>query len=745
MNVDPAVALQPSGAGSFAFEGGTYYFCSRGCNAKFQADPTKYLHPEAQPEAMPGGLYLCPMHPEVEQEGFGTCPLCGMALEPKEASAAPDDDSELHDLGRRARWAAVLALPLVLPMLFELAAPQRTLMLPPLAQMLLAAPAVFWCGQPIFQRAWASLHHRSPNMFTLIGLGTAVAFIASLASVVFPQWATGTGHASGQHGLGAPVYFEAAAVIIALTLQGQVWEGRARRQTATAIKSLIQLTPTQAHLVLAAGESDIQVDHVRVGAILRVRPGESVPVDGKVLRGESAVDESMITGEPLPVGKAAGATVTAGTINGTGSFVMRAEKVGRDTVLAQIIRLVNQAQRSRAPIQHLADRVAALFVPAVLTVSLLTFAAWMAVGPEPRWAYALVNAIAVLIIACPCALGLATPLSVMVGIGRGAQAGLLFRDAETLEALAQVDHVVLDKTGTLTLGKPRVTQVQPPEILRLAAALEQASEHPLAGAIRAAYLETSVRPLPPVEDFQSFAGQGARARVEGRWVAVGNAALVPGPPRGSVALADEPGASVVYVAVDGERVGRILIEDVVRPTSRAAVSALRAEGVQVLMATGDRRGAAQLVAQQCGIDRVEAELTPAGKAELVRRLNAAGATVAMVGDGVNDAPALALARVGIALGTGVAVAMETAGLTLVQGDLRGIVRARRLSRAVVANIRQNLIFAFGYNLLGVPIAAGVLYPWFGILLSPMLAALAMTFSSLSVVANALRLRGLKLN
>jgi P-type Cu+ transporter len=713
MSVDPAKA-----AGSFPFEGNTYHFCSRGCVAKFQSDPEKYLHPAAVPEAMgaggpletdPGAIYTCPMHPEVEQVGPGACPMCGMALEQKEATLAPEDDTELRDMSGRFWVAAALSAPI---MLLGMAG-----LMPAWAQAIAATPVVFWCGWPVFERAWASVRHRSPNMFTLIALGTSAAYAASIAALAFPQWLP---HGIAGHGGEAPVYFEAAAVIITLVLLGQVLELRARKQTGSALRALMQLAPTTAHLVLPAGDHDIPLDQVRVGAILRVRPGEHIPTDGKVLQGTSAVDEAMLTGEPMPVTKQPGDGVTGGTLNGTGSFIMRAERVGAETTLAQIVRLVNRAQRSRAPMQRLADRVAGYFVPAVVAAAIITFLAWATIGPEPRYAYAIVNAVAVLIIACPCALGLATPMS--------------FRDAEALEALAGVDRLVVDKTGTLTEGAPKVISVQPPEILAMAAALEQASEHPLAAAIRQAYEGH----LPVVTQFQSMPGQGASGLVDERRVVVGNHSLVPNAP------VPETDATIVYVAINGTPTGHILIDDPVRGTSREAVRQLQDEGVELIMATGDRRPTARKVASAVGITSVEAEMTPAAKAALVARLTSEGHSVAMAGDGVNDAPALAQARVGIAMGSGSGIAMETAGLTLVQGDLRGIVRARRLSRAVVANIRQNLFFAFAYNALGIPVAAGLLYPLFGILLSPMLAALAMTFSSVSVIANALRLRKVRL-
>jgi Cu+-exporting ATPase len=724
MDVDPSRA-----AGTHAHNGTTYYFCSGRCVEKFRQNPEKYLLSRAVPEAMPGGQYTCPMHPEIVQSSFGACPLCGMALEPLEVTLGEEDTSELDDMTRRFIAAAVLTSPVV--------ALGMTRNLPALAQALLSTPVVFWCGWPVFERAWQSFVNRSPNMFTLIAIGTGAAYVGSLAAMLLADWLP---HQLAGHGGGPPVYFEAAAVIITLVLLGQVLELRARRRTSAAIKELLGLAPKIAHLVLADGERDIPLEQVHAGAVLRVRPGERVPVDGRVLQGESAVDESMMTGEPLPALKAGGAAVTGGTLNGEGSFIMRAERVGSDTVLAQIVKLVNQAQRTRAPIQRLADRAAAIFVPAVVAVAILTFAVWSIFGPEPRYIYGFVNAIAVLIIACPCALGLATPMSIMVGVGRGAQAGVLVKSAEALEILAHVDTLVVDKTGTLTEGRPRVVLAEPPEILPLAAALEASSEHPLAAAVRSA---AAGSPSHPVADFRSHTGRGVSGIVAGKRVAAGNAALFSelGFPLPQLR---ESTATAVYVAIDGAPAGYILIDDAVKSTTPEALAGLRAGGVRVIMATGDRREAAQAVASRLGIERIEAGLLPAAKERLVADLIASGRKVAVAGDGVNDAPALARAHVGIALATGSDVAIESAAVTLVHGDLRGILRARRLSQAVVRNSQQNLFFAFFYNLLGVPVAAGVLYPFFGILLSPMIAALAMTFSSVSVIGNALRLKNVRL-
>jgi Cu+-exporting ATPase len=766
MTVDPATA-----ADSVEFEGTTYHFCSRHCVETFKADPRRYLsqpaaagsccgHAHTAPAALPvpGAKYTCPMHPEVVRDGPGTCPLCGMALEPMTPQAGPEDDSELRDMTRRLVAAAVLTLPV-----FVLA---MALMVPGLrlphgwmeasnwVGLVLSAPVVFWAGWPFFVRAAVALRHRTANMFTLIGLGTAAAWAYSAAATLAPGlFPAGFRDAHGT----IHTYFEAAAVIVTLVLLGQVLELRARRSTGAAIRALLGLAPATARRVSPNGnEEDVPLGDVHPGDRLRVRPGEKVPVDGEVVEGSSAVDESMLTGEPVPVTKRPGDAVIGGTVNTTGSFLMGAKVVGQETVLARIIQLVGEAQRSRAPVLRLADRVAAWFVPAVVLAAAVTFAAWAAVGPSPAFAHALVNAVAVLIIACPCALGLATPMSVMVGVGRGAREGVLIRSAEALELMGAVDTVVVDKTGTLTEGKPRLVVVVPHggvaerDLLRLAAALERGSEHPLAAAILAGAADRGITP-PAAEGFEAVSGQGVRGRVEGKAVAVGNRAMMAASDVSDLgALADRAealrheGQTVVLVAVEGAPAGLLGIADPVKATTPEAVRQLHAEGVAVVMLTGDGRATAEAVARQLGIDRVIAELLPEQKAEAVRRLRAEGKAVAMAGDGINDAPALAAADVGVAMGTGTDVAMESAGVTLVRGDLRGIAKARALSRATVRNIRQNLAFAFAYNFLGVPVAAGVLYPVFGVLLSPMLAAAAMSLSSVSVVGNALRLRAARL-
>ncbi len=672
--------------------------------------------------------YVCPMHPEVVRPGPGTCPKCGMALEPRVATAESEPDPELAGMTRRLWVSAVLSGPLLALAMAEL--------VPGWVEMLLATPVVLWGGWPFFERAAASIVNRSPNMFTLIAIGTGAAFAFSVVAVFFPGVIP---HATGGHG----VYFETAAVITTLVLAGQVIELRARRRTRRAIEELLGLAPKTARLIRAGGvEEDVPLAHVQRGDRLRVRPGEKVPVDGVIEEGASWLDESMVTGEPIPVDKGAGDRVTGATVNGTGTFILRAERVGSATLLAQIVRMVGEAQRSRAPLQRMADRVARYFVPAVVATAVVTFAVWLAAGPEPRLAHALVNAVAVLIIACPCALGLATPMSVMVGIGRGAQAGVLIRDAATLEVLEKIDTVVVDKTGTLTKGKPQLKSVTgvglaENEVLRLAASVERGSEHPVAEAIVAAARQRGLG-LEEARNFQALPGRGVIAEVGGRRVSVGSRRLM-----------DELGIDasrspeqVMFVAVDGNLAGLLCVADAVKGSTPEAVRMLRAEGVRIVLASGDHRAAAEEVARELGIEEVHGEALPAEKNERVKRLQAAGRIVAMAGDGINDAPALAQADVGIAMGSGTDVAMDAAGVTLVKGDLRGIARARRLSRATMRNIRQNLFFAFVYNILGVPIAAGVLYPAFGLLLSPMIAAAAMSLSSVSVIGNALRLRRL---
>jgi Cu+-exporting ATPase len=728
--------------GSAEHAGRTYWFCGPSCRTKFVADPDRYASPPPAPPARDGRDYTCPMHPEVRRVGPGACPLCGMALEPvlPPAEADAEPASELADMTRRFWVSFGLTVPLLALAMGETAAP-------PWAQPALATPVVLWGGAPFFARAWESLRVRRLNMFTLIALGIAAAFGYSLFAVLLP----GALPESLRHGGTPPVYFEAAAVITTLVLLGQVLELRARRATSAAIRALLGLQPKTARRLDAAGrETDVPLAEVRPGDRLRVRPGERVPVDGVVLEGASAVDESMLTGEPIPVEKRPGARVTGGTVNGTGTFVMRAERVGAETVLAQIVRMVAEAQRSRAPIQRLADVVAAWFVPAVVAVAVLTAIAWGIFGPEPRLAHALVNAVAVLIIACPCALGLATPMSIMVATGRGAQAGVLVKNAEALEALAAVDTLVMDKTGTLTEGKPRLQTVvsvagDEAELLALAAGLERGSEHPLAAAVLAGARERGVEPAP-VTGFRTLPGRGVVGEAGGERVALGNPALLaelaiePGQIAERAAALRAEGQTVTFVVRGRAVIGLLGVADPIKPGAAEAIRALRDDGVRVVMLTGDDRATAEAVARRLGLDEVIAEVLPAEKAAVVRRLRAAGRIVAMAGDGVNDAPALAAAHVGIAMGTGTDVAIESAGVTLLRGDLRGIVRARRLARATLRNIRQNLLWAFVYNALGVPVAAGVLYPVAGLLLSPMLASAAMSLSSVSVIANALRLR-----
>jgi Cu+-exporting ATPase len=698
--------------------------------------------------------YVCPMHPEVVRPEPGSCPICGMALEPRSVTLEEPENPELTDMRRRFRVGLALTLPVfALAMSDVLPGKPLAHLLSPTTQawveMLLAAPVVLWAGRPFFQRMWASLLNRSPNMFTLIGVGTGTAFCYSVVATLFPSLIPASFRS---HGDVPARYFEAAAVITVLVLLGQVLELKARGRTSGAIRALLGLAPKTARRLADDGsESDVPLESVGVGDRLRVRPGEKVPVDGTVLEGASAVDESMISGEPIPVEKRAGDRVTGATVNGTGGLVIRAEHVGRDTLLAQIVRMVSEAQRSRAKVQRLADAVSAWFVLAVMLVAALSFALWALAGPEPRLAHALVSAVSVLIIACPCALGLATPMSVMVGVGRGATLGVLIRDAEALETLEKVDTLVVDKTGTVTEGRPRLASVvaaagrSEDEVLRLAAAVERGSEHPLAAAVVAAAQARGLA-IPAATGFQSATGRGVTAMVEGRAVAFGNRALLgerrvePGPLAERAEALRQKGETVMFLAVDGAPAGLVSAADPVKASSREALRRLHEDGVRVVMATGDSRTTAAAVALELGLDAFEAEVAPADKVELVRRLQAQGRVVAMAGDGINDAPALALAQVGIAMGTGTDVAMESAGVTLVKGDLRGIARARRLSRATMRNIRQNLFFAFVYNALGVPIAAGALYPVVGLLLSPMIAAAAMSWSSVSVIGNALRLR-----
>ncbi len=751
MRVDPTTRKHV-----FDHDHTTYHFCSAGCRTKFAADPDRYLNPQPRQDNVPEGtIYTCPMHPEIRQVGPGSCPICGMALEPDVVTLDEQPNHELTDMTRRFWIGLALAAPVVvLDMGAHLVG--HSLIDPKLSnwiQLAFATPVVAWAGWPFFVRGWQSLQTRNLNMFTLIAMGTGVAYlyslVATLAPGVFPA-------AFRDHHGTVAVYFEAAAVITVLVLLGQVLELRAREATSGAIKALLALAPKTARLVEADGsEREVDIDSLHVGDHLRVRPGEKVPVDGAVIEGRSSLDESLVTGESMPVTKEVGDTVIAGALNKSGSFVMRADKVGRDTLLSQIVQMVAQAQRSRAPIQRLADRVAGWFVPAVIAAALLAFAAWAAFGPEPRFTFGIVAAVSVLIIACPCALGLATPMSIMVGVGRAARSGLLVKNAEALERMERVDTLVVDKTGTLTEGRPAVVALRAApgfddtELLRLAASVERASEHPLADAIVQAAAERQLA-LGRVDDFDSPTGKGARGRVEGRDVLLGNAAFLGESGVATEALATEAetlrgdGATVINVAVDGALAGIIAIADPVKATTPGALKALSEAGIKVIMLTGDNRTTATAVAKKLGIDAVEAEVLPDRKGAIVARLRGEGRVVAMAGDGVNDAPALAAADVGIAMGTGTDVAMESAGVTLLKGDLTGIVQARHLSKAVMSNIRQNLLFAFLYNAAGVPIAAGVLYPTFGLLLSPIVAAAAMALSSVSVIGNALRLRAVKL-
>ena len=778
------------------YEGQTYYFCNPSCAERFAARPQEFLEPEEtrtvqsaqadveyicpmDPEVHkmgPGhcpkcGMalgpaapsapltrteYTCPMHPQIVRPQPGNCPICGMALEPREITAA-EVNPELADMTRRFWISVALAVPLLALMvsgLFQSMPLQH--LLPAIVwawiELGLATPVVLWCGWPFFVRGWQSVVNRSLNMFTLIALGTGAAYLYSVTATVLPQIFPPSFRAEGGE---IALYFEPAVIIIALVLLGQVMELRARAQTGSAIRALLGLAPkTARRLDAQGGESDVPLDQVQVGDRLRIRPGEKVPVDGLVLEGHSSVDESMVSGEPIPIEKDVNAKVTGGTVNGTGSLVMRAERVGSDTLLSQIVKMVSQAQRSRAPIQRLADRVASFFVPAVILVAIVTFAVWFMVGPQPRFAHALVNAVAVLIVACPCALGLATPMAIMVGTGRGAGEGILIRNAEALETFGQVTTLLVDKTGTLTEGKPTLASVLPQpgidatELLQLAASLERSSEHPLAAAIVKG-AEAKALSLSEVQGFRSVTGRGVQGTVLGKHIVVGNADILrelgidPGP---LLAPADDlrrEGQTVMLVAVDGRPAGLVSVSDAIKPSTPEAIAQLRSAGLSVVMVTGDNATTDRAVADKLGI-QFEADVLPQGKAEVVKAHQQRGEIVAMAGDGVNDAPALAQANVGIAMGTGTDVAMEAGGITLLTGDLRGIVRARRLSRSTMNNIRQNLFFAFIYNMLGVPLAAGVLFPFFGLLLNPMIAAAAMSFSSVSVIANSLRLRSAKL-
>ncbi len=755
MAVDPATAQHCA-----EHDGTAYYFCSATCSAKFIAEPAKYLKPSqpaAASDASKNVIYTCPMHPQIRRSEPGNCPICGMTLEPVGAADETGPSAELIDMTRRFWIGAALAVPVViLEMgahfpglnLHRFLSPQLSVW----AQFLLGSPVVLWAGWPFFVRGFVSVRNRSLNMFSLIALGVGAAYLYSLAATFAP----GLFPASLRQGGVVAVYYEAAAVITVLVLLGQVLELRAREKTGSAIRALLNLAPKTARRIRDDGsDEEVPLEAVKIGDRLRVRPGDSVPVDGVVLNGKSAIDESMVTGESMPIEKEAGAAVIGGTINGTGSLVMRAEKVGSDTMLARIVHMVAEAQRSRAPIQRLADIVSAWFVPAVILVAVVAFAAWMIWGPPPAFAYALVAAVSVVIIACPCALGLATPMSIMVGVGKGATAGVLIKNAEALERFEKIDTLVVDKTGTLTEGKPRVVAVAPAQgfdeatVLSLGASLERSSEHPLAAAIVASAKGRGVA-IEDVADFTSVTGKGVTGRIGGRPVAIGNAKLLRDLGIAGTDLearADalrREGATAMFVAVDSRAAGIIAVADPIKATTPAALASLRRDGVRIVMLTGDNRTTAEAVAAKLGISDIEAEVLPEQKNAIVRRLRSEGRVVAMAGDGVNDAPALAEADVGVAMGTGTDVAMQSAGVTLVKGDLAGIARARALSRATMRNIRQNLVLAFVYNVLGIPLAAGVLYPAFGLLLSPIVAAAAMSFSSVSVIANSLRLRLVRL-
>ncbi|WP_338339223.1 heavy metal translocating P-type ATPase [Xanthomonas euvesicatoria] len=749
--IDPVCGMQvdPLTTEHHATHAGTdYHFCSARCRERFVADPAKYLSPvTTAPAAAAGTTYTCPMHPEIRQQGPGTCPICGMALEPEMPSLEDEDNPELRDFSRRFWWTLPLSLVVLALAMFGHYLPGLSATARSWIELVLSAPVVLWAGWPFFERCVQSIRNRSPNMFTLIGIGVAAAFGYSVVATVAPELFPASFREMGRVG----VYFEAAAVIVSLTLLGQLLELRARSKTGAAIKALLGLAPKEARRLNDDGsEEDIALSHVHVGDRLRVRPGEKVPVDGEVVEGRSSVDESMLTGEPIPVEKTAGDTVIGATLNGTGALVIRAGKVGSDTVLAQIVQMVAQAQRSRAPMQRMADKVAFWFVLAVLGIAVLTFFAWGLFGPEPAWTFAVLNAVSVLIIACPCALGLATPMSIMVATGRAAQHGVLFRDAEAIERLRTIDTLIVDKTGTLTEGRPVFREsigmegFDEQQVLQLAASLDQGSEHPLAAAIVAGARERGLQ-LDKAEEFDSVTGLGVRGRVNGYGLELGNSALMRELGIDLQALHEtaeqwrRQGATAMFLAVDGRLAGMVAVADPIKESAAATIDALQAAGLRIVMATGDGLTTARAVAAELGIDEVHGEVRPQDKAELVQKLKTEGRRVAMAGDGINDAPALAAADVGIAMGTGTDVAMSSAQVTLVKGDLRGILRARELSAATVANMKQNLGFAFAYNALGVPIAAGVLYPVFGLLLSPMIAALAMSLSSVSVVGNALRL------
>lgn len=756
MMIDPSIAK----GGSLNHEDETFYFCNPKCKDKFEADPKKYLSPKAE-QPQKGDLediHTCPMHPAVRQKGPGNCPICGMALEPEQVSLVEIENPELTDFTTRLKVSIPLTIPLVLLAMSDLIPGQPVQHALPSwinagIQFLLATPVVLWAGFPFFERGWASIKSRNLNMFTLISIGTGIAYLFSFVGTFFPALFP---ESLRLHGGMAPLYYEAAAVITVLVLLGQVLELRARNQTGNAIRALLGLAPKTARKIKPDGsEEDIPVEHIHVGDLLRVRPGEKVPVDGELTEGRSVVDESMISGEPIPVEKEKGDSVTGATVNSKGSFVMRAMKIGSDTLLSQIVKMVSQAQRSRAPIQKLADTVSGYFVPAVIAIAIVTALVWYLVGPEPRFTHAIINAVAVLIIACPCALGLATPMSIMVGTGKGANLGVLIKNAESLERLEKITTLVVDKTGTLTLGKPKFSVVKTigefkdNEVLSLVASLEKASEHPLAEAIVQGAIDRNLQ-IEVVSEFESFTGMGVKGKISLRTLLVGNKKLLEKFDVNTTEIAQiakelqSTGHGATLAAIDGKPAAVIAVKDPVKISAKPAVDYFHSKGIQVVMITGDNRKTAEVVAREMGIDHIEAEVLPQQKNEIIKQLQSEGKIVAMAGDGINDAPALAQADVGIAMGTGTDVAMESAGATLVKGDLTGIVRAHRLSQQTMRNIRQNLFFAFGYNALGVPLAAGLLYPTFGLLLSPMFASLAMSLSSVSVVGNALRLRRSKL-
>lgn len=759
MTIDPSTAK----GGSTQFKGKTYYFCNSKCKTKFNANPESYLTKPSEKALVSAEererIYICPMHPEIRQKGPGNCPICGMALEPDEVSLEEEANPELVDFSRRLKISAVFTIPLALLAMSDLIPGQPVQHSVPgwinaLIQFALATPVVLWGGLPFFKRGWASIRTRNLNMFTLIAIGIGVAYAYSVVATFFPNLFP---EALRTHNRMVPLYFEAAAVITALVLLGQVLELRARSQTGNAIRALLGLAAKTAKRMAPDGtEEDIPIEHIKAGDRLRVRPGEKVPVDGRVIEGNSSVDEAMISGEPIPVQKGPGDLVTGATVNATGSFVMEATRVGADTLLSQIVKMVSQAQRSRAPIQKLADTVSGYFVPAVVVISIITALVWYFLGPAPSLTYAIVNSVAVLIIACPCALGLATPMSIMVGTGKGATQGVLIKNAEALESIEKITTLIVDKTGTLTLGKPKLSVVkvfggaEENEVLALVAALEKASEHPLAEAIVSGAMERGLT-LGQVTGFESFTGMGVKGNVDGHEVLIGNKRLMEKFGIKSDQLVEsarslqETGNGAMLVAVDSRPAGVIAVKDPVKETAKEAIAYFHSKKIEVIMLTGDNKLTAAAVAKEVGIDRFEAEVLPEQKNQVVRKLQSEGKRVAMAGDGINDAPALAQADVGIAMGTGTDVAMESAGVTLLKGDLTGIVRAHRLSQQTMKNIRQNLFFAFVYNVLGVPIAAGILYPTFGLLLNPMMASLAMSLSSVSVIANALRLRRAKIS